>query len=97
VKFEFLLAEDIHLLFFRGIWPICDRLQTEQQHMPMEESANMFLMLAAVVQRLDTIDFLQPYWNVMETWAQFLNSSLPDPGTQTCPDDYVCDFSRRFQ
>jgi hypothetical protein len=57
----------------------------------MEESANMLLMLAGIVQRLNTTDFLQPYWNVMETWAQYLNSSLPDPGNQLCTDDFVRD------
>jgi hypothetical protein len=60
--------------------------------MPMEESGNIFLMLAGIVQRLNTTDFLQPYWNVMEIWAQYLNSSLPDPDDQVCPDDFVCDY-----
>jgi hypothetical protein len=57
--------------------------------MPMEESGNIFLMLAGIVQRLKTTDFLQPYWNVMEIWAQYLNSTLPDPWDQFCPDDFV--------
>jgi len=57
----------------------------------MEESGNIFLMLAGIVQRLKTTDFLQPYWNVMEIWAQYLNSSLPDPGDQFFPDTFVCD------
>jgi hypothetical protein len=61
--------------------------------MPMEESANMLLMLAGIVQRLKATDFLQPYWNVMEIWAQYLNSSLPDPGKQLCTDDFVYRFS----
>ena len=58
----------------------------------MEESANMLLMLANLVQRLNTTDFLQPYWNLMETWAQYMNSTLPDPENQLCTDDFVCDF-----
>ncbi len=66
-------------------------MPNEQEQMPMEESANMLLMLAGIVQRLNTTDFLQPYWNVMETWAQYLNSSLPDPGNQLCTDDFVRD------
>ena len=60
--------------------------------MPMEESANMLMMLANLVQRLNTTDFLQPYWNLMETWAQYLNSTLPDPENQLCTDDFVCSF-----
>jgi hypothetical protein len=60
--------------------------------MPTEESANMFLMLAGVVQRLNNTDFLQPYWNVMEILAEYLKNTLPDTGNQLCPDDYVCDI-----
>ncbi len=71
---------------------MCDILPNQQEQMPMEESANMLLMLAAVVQKLNTTDFLQPYWKVMETWAQYLNSTLPDPGNQLCTDDFVCDL-----
>jgi hypothetical protein len=79
-------------ILFRGIWPICNVLSMEQEQMPMEESANMLLMLAGVVQRLNTTDFLQSYWNLMEIWAQYLNSTLPDPGNQLCTDDFVCDY-----
>jgi hypothetical protein len=83
----------IKLLFcFRGTWSVCDILPGDQEQMPMEESANMLLMLAGIVQRLNNNDFLKPYWNVMETWAQYLNSSLPDPGNQLCTDDFVCHF-----
>ncbi len=60
--------------------------------MPMEESANMLMMLAGIVQRLNATDFLQPYWKVMETWTQYLNSTLPDPEKQLCTDDFVCNF-----
>jgi hypothetical protein len=81
----------------RGIWPICDIFSTEQEQMPMEESANMLLMLAGIVQRVNSTDFLQPYWNMIESWAQYLNSSLPDPGNQLCTDDFVCDYLLVFQ
>ena len=77
-------------LVFRGTWSVCDILSDEQEQMPMEESANMLLMLAGIVQKLATTDFLAPYWNVMEIWAQYLNSTLPDPGNQLCTDDFVC-------
>jgi len=79
-------------LSFRGSWSVCDILSNEQEQMPMEESANMLLMLAGIVQRLNNTDFLQPYGNLMETWAQYLNSTLPDPGNQLCTDDFVRDF-----
>jgi hypothetical protein len=80
--------------FLRGTWSVCDILPQEQEQMPMEESANLLLMLASIAQRLQTIDFLQPYWNVMEIWANYLNSTLPDPGNQLCTDDFVGESCR---
>jgi len=90
------LIEEINLFLYRGTWSVCDILPNEQEQMPMEESANMLLMLAGVVQRLNTSDFLQPYWNLTEIWAQYLNSSLPDPGNQLCTDDFVCNLNQIF-
>ena len=75
---------------FRGTWAVCGTLPDEQLQLPMEETSNMLLMLAGVVQRLKATDFLQPYWNVLESWAQFLNSTLPDPPNQVCSDVFVC-------
>ena len=83
--------ERIHFIIFRGTWSVCDKIASEQENMPMEESANMLMMLAAIVQKLNTTDFLEPYWNVMDIWAQYLNSTLPDPGKQICTDDFVWD------
>jgi hypothetical protein len=86
------LIEEMNVFLCRGTWSVCDILPNEQEQMPMEESANMLLMLAGVVQRLNTSDFLQPYWNLTEIWAQYLNSTLPDPGNQLCTDDFVCNL-----
>jgi hypothetical protein len=80
----------MNLFLFRGTWPVCDILSDEQEQMPMEESANMLLMLAGIVQRINDTAFLKPYSNLMEIWAQYLNSTLPDPGNQLCTDDFVC-------
>ncbi len=91
-KLAFFVIEETHLFLFSGTWSVCDILPNEEEQMPMEESANMLLMLAGVVQRLKKTDFLQPYGNVMEMWAQYLNSTLPDPGNQLCTDDFVCDL-----
>jgi hypothetical protein len=82
----------MNLFLFRGKWPVCDILPTEQEQMPMEESANMLLMLAGIVQRINDTAFLKPYSNLMEIWAQYLNSTLPDPENQLCTDDFVYDL-----
>lgn len=47
-------------------------------------------MIAATVQSLQNknITFLAPYWNLLKIWADFIVSSLPDPGDQLCTDDF---------
>ena len=72
-----------------GTWPVCDLLAAEQEQMPVEESANMLIMLAAIAQRQGgAVDYLVPYLPVLTTWAEYINSSLPDPGLQLCTDDF---------
>ena len=72
-----------------GTWPICDITGPEQEQMPMEESANLLIMLAAIAQRQQyDVAYLKPYWPALTQWAQYLNSSLPDPGEQLCTDDF---------
>jgi len=90
------LIKKINLFLCRGTWSVCDILPNEQEQMPMEESANMLLMLAGIVQRINDTDFLKPYSNLMEIWAQYLNSTLPDPGNQLCTDDFVCNILQLF-
>ena len=72
-----------------GFWPVCDLLPDEQEQMPVEESSNMLIMLAALAQRQGgAVDYLVPYLPVLTMWAQYINSSLPDPGLQLCTDDF---------
>lgn len=75
-----------------GTWPICDLTPERQEQMPVEESANMLLMLRAIAQR-DTpiyklIDHIRPYYKVLETWADFILSEMPMPPKQLCTDDF---------
>ena len=72
-----------------GGYPIADANAAAQEEMPLEESGNMLLMLAAIAQRQDgDVAWLVPYQKVLEEWAQFINSTLPDPGEQLCTDDF---------
>lgn len=72
-----------------GAWPVADIVGEQQEQMPMEESANMLIMLAAIAQQQgNKVDWLKPYWPALATWAQYLNVSLPDPGDQLCTDDF---------
>jgi hypothetical protein len=51
IKNFFFYNEKINIFLLSGSWAVCDILSDEQEQMPMEESANMLLMLAAVVQK----------------------------------------------
>lgn len=73
-----------------GHWPVCDLPASKQENMPMEESGNMLILLAAVVymDKEHDISFLQSYWPLLQTWADYNIASLPDPGDQLCTDDF---------
>ena len=63
--------------------------KTEERQMPVEESANM-LILMDVVARLDgNVDYAAEYWDLLEKWAQFLLDKGFDPENQLCTDDFM--------
>lgn len=46
-------------------------------------------MIASVVDQTNNdLTFLEPYWDVLKTWADYIVASLPDPGDQLCTDDF---------
>lgn len=71
-----------------GHWPICDLSPNRQEQMPMEETGNMLIMIAAVVMKKNDISFLNTYWTLLKTWADNIAFSLPDPENQLCTDDF---------
>ena len=57
--------------------------------MPVEETADALLMLTALAMTQDgQVEYLVPYQALLETWAQWLAASLPDPPFQFCTDDF---------
>ena len=72
-----------------GGYPIANADAAHQEEMPLEESGNMMLMLAVIAQRqAGDVNWLVPYQRILEEWAQFINSTLPDPNDQLCTDDF---------
>eukprot|EP00928_Gymnodinium_smaydae_P075059 TRINITY_DN5807_c0_g2_i1.p1 TRINITY_DN5807_c0_g2~~TRINITY_DN5807_c0_g2_i1.p1 ORF type:complete len:694 (+),score=93.34 TRINITY_DN5807_c0_g2_i1:73-2154(+) len=71
-----------------GHWPVCDLQPNRQEQMPVEESGNMLIIIAALYQRQGSMEYLKPYWPVLTTWADYIVRSLPDPGNQLCTDDF---------
>lgn len=80
-----------HLL---GFYPIASIHPSQQENMPIEESANLLILLAAVARRLGNstafVDELLPdqSWQQMGRWADYLVSTALLPGNQLYTDDF---------
>jgi len=74
-----------------GTYPVADHTTADQEVMPMENTGNMFLMLAGIVYHDPAQDtsFLEPYWTMLLDWADYLVDSLPFPADQLCTDDFT--------
>ena len=63
-----------------------------EEDMPVEESANMLIMAAAVVQRLPAADgaaFARAHYPILRQWAEYLVGNTLDPGSQNQTDDFT--------
>lgn len=53
-----------------GFWPIADLPYTQQENMPLEETAWDLLIIAAIAQRQGgDLTWLTPFWPLLQTWC----------------------------
>lgn len=75
-----------------GTWPVCDLAPMDQEQMPVEESGNLLIMLAAIAKKQGwdaaSVAYLAPYLPILNGYADYIIESLPDPGDQLCTDDF---------
>jgi hypothetical protein len=64
-------------------------LNSVEDHMPVEESANMILMAAAIAKADGNADYAAKYWPLFSQWAKYLAEKGLDPEKQIVTDDFT--------
>lgn len=66
----------------------CDLYKPESQ-MPVEESGNMLIMLAAAALKTGDYSLADAYKPILDKWVRYLFTYGEDPGEQLCTDDFA--------
>ena len=71
-----------------GTYPIANG-QVYGADMPIEEAGNMLILAAELCRQDGQTAYVDKYWDIITTWADYLVEHGQDPAEQLCTDDFA--------
>ena len=71
-----------------GTYPIANG-QVYGADMPIEEAGNMLILAAELCRQDGQTTYVDKYWDIITTWADYLVEHGQDPAEQLCTDDFA--------
>jgi hypothetical protein len=78
-----------------GVYPLANGQQygggelSEENQMPVEESGDLLLLVAATEHAEQNVTLARRYWPLLTRWAEYLMANGLDPKNQLCTDDFA--------
>ncbi len=71
-----------------GQYPLANK-QVYGGDMPLEESGNMLTLAAQICKQDGNTSFVDPYWDILQEWTDYLVENGLHPANQLCTDDFA--------